>query len=175
MLQAKLHSRTPEPRRGGHKRPLPWRKLICRVAGTASMVVGCCGSLEAEEQILSVPREVQAISTDFFSVSRRSGLFTLTLAPEPSGLSLGEFLPGADDWRLKSILQKPVAQGELGPDNSIMLFRKQMPSRHSYHAWAGLGTGFGQFFAGDTFGRSRTNGVGIEDPRWLYLKMSLRF
>ena len=171
--QALSQSRMPELRQGGRRvRGLSGR-LIWRLAGIAFMAASYCCCLEAEEQILSAPQEAQGISTSYFSASRRLPSFTLTLAPEPSDLSFGGFLHLTDDW-LKSIFQKPAAS-ELGHDRSIMLFRKQMPSRYSYHAWAGLRTGYGQFLPDDTVGRSRTNGVGIQDPSWLYLKMSLKF
>ena len=50
-----------------------------------------------------------------------------------------------------------------------------MPSRYAYNSWANLQTGYGELFPGDSIGRSRKNGVGIEDPRCLYFKMSFRF
>jgi hypothetical protein len=173
-LQALSQSRMPELRQGGHRvRGLSGR-LVLRLAGIAFLAASYCCCLEAEEQILSAPQEAQGISTSYLSASGRLPSFTLTLAPEPSDLSFGGLLRLPDDWRFKSIFHKP-AESELSHDRSIMLFRKQMPSRYSYHAWAGLRTGYGQFLPDDTVGRSRTNGVGIQDPSWLYLKMSLKF
>ena len=49
------------------------------------------------------------------------------------------------------------------------------PTRYSYHGRAGLGTGYGQFLSTGTLGRSRTNGVGVQDADFLYLKISVRF
>jgi hypothetical protein len=57
----------------------------------------------------------------------------------------------------------------------FVLIRKKIPSRYSYDSWAKVKPGFGQFFPDDVVARSRISGVGIQDPEWLYIKMSLRF
>ena len=141
----------------------------------AFMLASYCLSVKAEEQISFIQFQAQAVSATSFSAQPHFASITLSLAPEPYHLPLGELFHLTDDWRLKALFQNVTIRGGPDRDRSLMLFRKQMPSRYSYHAWAGFGTGFGQFFPSDTFGRSRTNGVGVQDPDWLYFKMSLRF
>ncbi len=60
-------------------------------------------------------------------------------------------------------------------NEAFVLLRKRIPSRFAYDSWAKVKPGFGQFFPDDVVARSRTSGVGIQDPDWLYIKMSLRF
>jgi hypothetical protein len=60
-------------------------------------------------------------------------------------------------------------------DDDLVLVRTRVPSRFAYQSWAKLETGYGQYLGPDTVGRWRTNGVGIEDPDYLYLKLNLRF
>jgi len=98
----------------------------------------------------------------------------LSVPSEPHGLRLTSLIREAIDW------QAPLLPEELdssnGPeDNSLLLFCKRLPSRYSYRSWAGFRTGFGQFFPNDYLGRGRTNGVGIQENDWLYLKVSFKF
>jgi len=179
-LKVQLHAQRCEPvakvkvpnaANGGATRYCKVSRLIMLSGGL--MLASCCLSLKAEEQITHL--ETQAISASCFSAQPHFASLTLSLAPEPYRLPLGELFHLTDDWRLKSLFQNATISDGVEHDRSITLFRKQMPSRYSYHAWAGLGTGYGQFFPSDTFGRSRTNGVGVKDPDWLYFKMSFRF
>ncbi len=180
-LKVKLNAQTCEPMgrptapQGGNKRSTHYGKLSRRIALGGFVLASSCWSIKAEEQASSSRFEAQAMSATSFFAQSHFASFTLSLAPEPKRLPLEELLRLADDSRLKSLFQDATTHDGLEHDRSILLFRKQMPSRYSYHAWAGLGTGYGQFFPSDTFGRSRTNGVGIKDPDWLYFKMSLRF
>jgi len=180
-LNVKLHAQTREPMgrarapQAGNKRSTDYCKLSRRIALSGFVLASSCWSIKAEEQVSFSQFEAQAMSATSFFAQSHFASFTLSLAPEPKRLPLEELLHLADDSRLKSLFQDSTIHDGVAHDRSIMLFRKRMPSRYSYHAWAGLGTGYGQFFPSDTFGRSRTNGAGIKDPDWLYFKMSLRF
>jgi|SRR6266566_40105 len=180
-LKVKLHAQTCEPMarakapKAAGAKSAHYCKLSRRIALGGFVLASCCLSIKAEEQISFTQFEAQAMSAISFFAQSHFASFTLSLAPEPNRLPLGELFHLTDEWRLKSLFQNLTLPGALEHDRSITLFRKQMPSRYSYHAWAGLGTGYGQFFPSDTFGRSRTNGVGVKDPDWLYFKMSLRF
>ena len=145
-----------------------WR-LTAAVVGFT--LAGSC--LKAEEQIISTDLQIEPTTSSDFSAYLRSTTFTLRTVSDASEGSVEETFRLVDDRRLNSIFEKPGTG--LGTDTSVMLFRKQMPSRYSYRAWAGLRTGFGQFFKNDTFGRSRTNGAGLQYPECLYVKLSLRF
>jgi len=142
------------------------------IAASFFVFAGYCYSLEAEEQNPLMRYEAAPTEVDQFSPFTS---FIVSLAPETHPSPARELFHLNDEWRLNSIFQKASSGSELEHDSSILLFRKQMPSRYSYRGYAGLHTGYGQFFHGDNFGRSRTNGVGINDPDWLYLKMSFKF
>jgi hypothetical protein len=60
--------------------------------------------------------------------------------------------------------------------DEVVLFRKKMTSHYNYPSWARLDSGYGQWFNGaDPIGRTRTGGVGVRDPDWLYVKMTFSF
>ena len=91
----------------------------------------------------------------------------ISLDAEPTNLEESRF--GA------MVRQEPQGNGLLS-GRSLVLFKRRMPSRYSYGSWAKINSGYGQFFSGrDTLGRSRINGVGVNDPDYFYLKMTLSF
>ncbi len=55
---------------------------------------------------------------------------------------------------------------------SVVLWRKRLHSRYAGESWAKLNAGYGQFFAGDTVGRSLTSGAGLQDRDWIFLRVS---
>ena len=150
------------------------QRLIRLVSESSVVFCICCCTLRAEEQVTYQREGSQRTSTIYFSSYSRPGAVMLSLSPETAGLMVLERLSLPDDWRLDRLLPRDASQMDLKHDSSVMLFVKRMPSRYSYHVWAGVGTGYGQIFRTDTFWRSRTNGAGIQDPDWLYLKMSVR-
>lgn len=87
---------------------------------------------------------------------------SLTLSPE---------FTSEEERQFEALFKNPKQQAS----EAFVLLRRKIPSRYSYDSWANVKPGFGQFFPDDVIGRSRTSGVGIQDPEWLYIKMSLRF
>ena len=143
-----------------------FRKLS--IAGIALGLLGCL-SLEAEEPISFSSFQLQGLFSEHRFASPSCDSFKLTLAAQPD-----QSLHLLETWPL-TLFKKVEGEEDLEYDGSVTLFRKPMPSRFAYHSWAGLRTGWGRYCSADTFGRSRTNGVGIEDPYFLYVKMSFRF
>jgi len=88
---------------------------------------------------------------------------------------LSERASGEEQVTLEPLFLQKAKEKRTSPEDCFCLFRKRLPSRFAYDSWAKLQTGYGEFFPGDTIGRVRKNGVGIEAPHWFYLKMSLWF
>jgi hypothetical protein len=93
---------------------------------------------------------------------------TFTDLPRENGI-------GSGDIERDSLFLLCAKDKSDSSEDSFVLFRRKMPSRYAYCYWANLQTGYGELFPGDTLGRARTNGVGIEDPHCLYFKLSLKF
>ena len=140
-----------------------------------AFVATCCSSLRAEERPLFTELEAQSMTSRSLTAHPNFLSITMCLAPEPYRLPLTDLFHLTDGWRLKSFFQNVSIPGAGELDRSILLFRRPMTSHHSNLLWTGLGTGFGQMFPRDTFGRSRTNGVGVQDPNCFYFKLSFRF
>jgi len=79
-----------------------------------------------------------------------------------------------DERQLDNFLKTSARGSRFGTDEFVLL-RKKMPSRYAYDSWADLNTGFGRFFPDEAIARCRTSGVGVEDPDWIYVKMTFRF
>jgi hypothetical protein len=60
---------------------------------------------------------------------------------------------------------------------SVALLRQKPPVHrsYSYDSWGIFQAGFGQLFADNVITHYQTNGAGIEEPHWFYLKMNFRF
>ncbi len=80
------------------------------------------------------------------------------------------------EWKWSSReLSRLVPRRQLVVEKSLLLMHQKLHSRYSYDAWANLQTGYGQYLSDDTLGRSRTNGAGLVETDWFYLKMSFKF
>ena len=151
------------------------RRLIRPLNGAIIAVCLCCWSLRAEEQISNELDISQVTSSSQFTFYARPAAALLSVASISTNATVQQLFPLPDDsWADKSV-PEVEARIDLRRDSSVMLFRKRMPSRYAYPVWAGFGTGYGRIFAPDTFGRSRTNGAGVIDPDWLYLKVCFKF
>lgn len=144
-----------------------------RLAGIA-LAIASCWSVAAEERSTPDRFQVEGLLEKHFSEFHPSSLI-LSLAEPPSGLPSGGLFRLADRLHLTAIIENALSEIDLEADSSIMLFRKPMSAHYAYHRWAGFRTGYGQYFTSDSFGRSRTNGVGLHEPDFFYLKMSVRF
>lgn len=78
------------------------------------------------------------------------------------------------DSRFSTELKDLAAQRESGGTVSKSLLRKQL-------VWirqgprAKIRPGFGEFFRGETVEPLRCSGAGVEDSRYLYVKLSFKF
>jgi len=149
------------------------KSAICRLVGIA-LAIASCWSVAAEERSTLDRFQVEGLLEKHFSEFHPSSLI-LSLAEPPIGLPSGGLFRLADRLHLASIIENALSEVDLEADSSIILFRKPMSAHYAYHRWAGFRTGYGQYFASDSFGRSRTNGVGLHEPDFFYLKMSVRF
>lgn len=141
-----------------------WREII-------TILVLLAFSALAEDRQDNAAHSSSLLSP-YFSISYRSMQRTAhpTELPEASwpkteaAILLGNFIdsgPATNQWE------------EVTP--SVTVARKQGPSRYYYATWITVHSGFGEIFADDKIGHSRTSGAGFEDSRSLYMKMSWRF
>src|SRR5260370_41243976 len=99
---------------------------------------------------------------------------SLSPAPNPSLPSLDEPVQIAYGRRVQAIFRSSAQKSSV--DDDLVLYRTKVPTRFTYESWAKIETGYGQYLAGeDKIGRWRTSGAGIEDPDWVYLKLSFKF
>jgi hypothetical protein len=73
------------------------------------------------------------------------------------------------------IIARATPRRQILVERSLQLMQVKMHSHYAYDGMANLQTGFGSFFPDDSIGRSRTNGAGLVDTDWFYLKMSFKF
>jgi hypothetical protein len=100
----------------------------------------------------------------------------MTLANEKSTFVVIDDELLVDEDHGAEVFSRQIEARGLLAEGSIVLFRRQMGTRFSYRSSALLHSGYGQLFTTpDTIGRSRTNGAGIDDPCFVYLKLSLAF
>ena len=106
----------------------------------------------------------------------QSAPLTLRRAPTAKNASLAEPLsPLLQKRAASSLIRTSLRSRDISSDSSVMLLSKKMKSRHAYKSRAGLYSGYGQFFPGDTIARTGTCGAGIDDPDWFYVKVSVQF
>jgi len=94
--------------------------------------------------------------------------------PEPASESSLEKFSLTDERQLEGLLKALPREARSGSEEFVLL-RKRMPSRYAYDSWANVQTGFGRFFPDEAIARCRTSGVGVEDPDWVYVKMTFKF
>ena len=99
----------------------------------------------------------------------------LWLAGRSVASEAGDSLLRADAEQMWDSLSNRDDENDLFSRNSWLQTPTRIASRFNYLSWAMLHTGFGQFFEHDSPKYSRTNGAGVDHPRWVYLKMSFRF
>jgi hypothetical protein len=79
-----------------------------------------------------------------------------------------------DERQMNSLL-KVSPRDRWFASEEFVLLRRRMPSRYAYESWANLKTGYGRFFPDEAIARCQTSGVGVEDPDWVYVKMTFHF
>ena len=93
----------------------------------------------------------------------------------PADTHRAEALRLVDDVRPGDLMQlgAPGRASEGGKELTLMQTR--MRSRFDYEAWTEVNAGYGQFFPDDKIGRCRTGGAGLEEPDWVYVKLTFSF
>ena len=129
----------------------------------------------------------------YASVSVRSGLDEVPSKPQQDTLfnnSTGDSFETkhSADWKITSdtfslsvnrrfsaLSRTPHHDGILD-GAEVVLFRKELSSHYNYRSWAKLDSGYGKYLDGaDPIGRTCTSGAGVQDPSWIYVKMSVKF
>ena len=141
----------------GRGRFLIGRFIISLLAGCLAMV-----AVHAEEHIS--PMSSPSLAT-----------VSLNLSVVSSSVSNGreQIVRLAFDSRFNESLKELAAEKELSSALPKTLLRKRL-------VWVNeprtkLRPGFGEFFRGETVEPLRSNGAGVEDSRYLYVKLSFRF
>ena len=98
---------------------------------------------------------------------------SLWTAPVPD-LAISDAPLHLDDDHFRAIFHSSATASILD-DDDLVIARAQLPSRFAYHSMARLETGYGQYLGPDTVGRWRTNGAGLEELDYLYVKLNFRF
>lgn len=144
--------------------------MVIRAVYAALLLFGPASLLQAEESAL-FQYQLQTKADDFVNSLRETQRPILSQDPKLFGSAVHD----GDDSAIRLFSVRVLTPLNLERDHSIMFFRTRVPSRYSYESWAGVKTGYGELFHGDYLGRSRTNGAGIQDQDWFYLKLSFRF
>ncbi len=173
--KTKHRAALPSPAAAGAGRQDQIRRRFFPLTVIGVVVCLCCSSIPAEEQIPNELDAGQLLSSSRFTYYARPAEALHNVAPESADSQVPQLFGYTDEFRPDRFSRRDAAQMELKRDSTVMLLFKRMPSRNSYQVWAALGTGFGRIFPDDIFGRSRTNGAGVLESEWLYLKMSFRF
>jgi hypothetical protein len=150
--------------------PMSPRSLIqFRIAIGAAFLMLMSLATDAEES--------QPVQYAFLSgYGSRSSMFeeeSLWFAQAGAPKNADEHKQLFDDEQVNDLFRIAAHHNDSTKDLSIGFFRNS--SARFASALRKLRTGFGQFFRGDTIGRSRASGAGVEDPDCFYLKMSFRF
>ena len=146
------------------------------LAAMTSAVCWLGGStLQAEDQGSKAFVGEQQISGNYFLEILQAPSLFFRNAPETDGFQFRELFSLLDARQPELLFGKETKSATPDGDRSVTLFRKRRSSRYAYQAWADLGTGYGQIFTAESFGRSRTNGVGVQDPDCFYFMMSFKF
>jgi hypothetical protein len=105
--------------------------------------------------------EAEASSTEFRNSLRR--------------ITADSFSISSEDRRFAYLSRTTRGTGLFAGDE-VVLFHKKLVSHFNYNSYARLDSGYGQWYNGpDPIGRTRTSGVGVRDPDWIYVKMSFFF
>ena len=150
---------------------------ICLVIWTMILSACAVAGLRAEDQAFG-EFQPRPLFDDRSLLATGPASFVLSLASEPSASAAQAPFHLMETFHLSSLFQPVAGEKDLESDSSVTLFRRPMASRFSYHCWAGFRTGYGQCLSTismDSLARSRTNGAGVQDPDFVYVKWSFRF
>jgi hypothetical protein len=128
-------------------------------------------SMSIPDEVMTAPQELPEILPD------EQSNITNTVQPQTLRMEISlssDTFSFSENRHIGSFLKRSGRESRFGSE-SFVLLRKKLPSRYAYESSAKVNTGYGRYFPDDAIGRSRTSGVGVEDPDWLYVKMSFRF
>jgi hypothetical protein len=154
--------------------------LRSRVLRTGLLGVGCVfvfssHALRGEEPAPCVETSARGALLPYALVLHSTASTIVSFTPHSGVTSHGVLSGLGEEARSRAFLAPSPPRERTGRINEVMLLRTRMPSRHAYDSWAGVQTGYGQFFPDDKIGRLRTSGAGLQDPDWLFVKLSFRF
>jgi hypothetical protein len=149
-------------------------KTTAKIA-VALLLVAMGSSLQAEEQV-----DTSSTTTTIFELSRplksRWLMGSLLAAPSSdSDLQSNSNNLWPQDKFTSEIVAHATPRRQVLVERSLQLIHVKTHTHYAYDGWANLQTGYGSFFPDDSIGRSRTNGAGLVDTDWFYLKMSFKF
>ena len=135
-----------------------WMFIVCILAGLPTV------ALQAEENVglSGASPSLAALSINLALVSRSS------LYAREQVVRLGF------DSRFTRGLKELAAERELNDTLPKLLLRKQLISSGEGPRTK-VRPGFGQFFSGETIEPLRTSGAGVDDSRYVFVKLSFRF
>jgi len=141
----------------------------------ASVLLAAFGSaFGAESPMLLLEAASPAPVLAYTSLSTAPAMASLWLSASPTTTE------SLLDWRAQerqsssSLLRWQTEPSDLKFRDSLLVGQPKIDSRLSYLAWAAVHTGVGEYFLSDTFPRLRSNGVGVQNPRWFFVKMSFK-
>src|SRR5262249_33292953 len=81
----------------------------------------------------------------------------------------------AQERQRSSLLRWQTEPDDLAfPSCLLVAPTPKIDSRLSYLTWAAVHSGVGEYFLSDTFPRLRSNGAGVQNPRYFFFKLSFR-
>jgi len=156
--------------------PSPVRKFHGLVlAATVLCVILGGRQANAEEKFrASIIPDICQVEENLSSFPSSINLWTATYS---KSASLVSNWPSSGNWE-KLGLWRQIKQSQthyLEP--SVALLRQKPPVQrsYSYDSWGIFQAGFGQLFVDNVITHYQSNGAGIEEPHWFYLKINFRF
>jgi hypothetical protein len=147
-----------------------WRRSLCAAAFSLAAI---SSALAAETPALLLEIASPAPVLAYASLSTAPTMASLWLSAGSTATD-GLLDLRAAERQTSSLLRWQTEPGDLAFPSSLLVAPPKIDSRFSYLSWAALHTGVGEYFLSDTLPRLRTNGAGIQNPRWFFLKLSFR-
>jgi len=113
-------------------------------------------------------------SKEDYSARYSSGLSTLWFITRSEPKQSSELSSLIRETEAASLLRWHAEELELDARDSLRLAPPKLTSVLGYLSRMSLFTGFGEFYPNEPLHLSRNNGVGMQTPRWFYLKVSFR-
>ena len=153
------------------KRLLGGKGLFPWFIAALSLFLWTAGS--KAEDLLDGSKEPVSMLEDY-SARYSSGLSTLWFITRSEPKQSSELSSLIRETEAASLLRWHAEELELDARDSLRLAPPKLTSVLGYLSRMSLFTGFGEFYPNEPLHLSRNNGVGMQTPRWFYLKVSFR-